>query len=132
MQRRLMKALEDLSAQCGHIVPGLAIDSIASHHVVPGLAIDGIASHHVVPGLAIDGIASHHVVPGLAIDGIAIRPHRGWTRLRYDQTVRSSTGGIVQFMYGDDGLDPTDMEARPAPTYRGGHTGYRVIRGTMW
>ena len=84
MQRRLMKALEDLSAQCGHIVPGLAIDSIASHHVVPGLAVDGIA----------------------------IRPHRGWTRIRYDQTVRSSTGGIVQFMYGDDGLDPTDMEVR--------------------
>jgi hypothetical protein len=48
--------------------------------------------------------------------------------LRYDQTVRSSTGSIVQFMYGDDGLDPTDMEVRHLPW----HTGYRGIRGTMW
>ncbi len=28
----------------------------------------------------------------------------------YDMSVRSSTGGIVQFKYGDDGLDPTCME----------------------
>jgi DNA-directed RNA polymerase beta' subunit len=32
--------------------------------------------------------------------------------LRYDGTVRNSTGGIVQLSYGDDGLEPTDMEGK--------------------
>lgn len=30
--------------------------------------------------------------------------------LYYDQTVRSASGGIVQFIYGDDGMDPAKME----------------------
>ena len=30
----------------------------------------------------------------------------------YDKTVRSSTKQIVQFQYGDDGLDPAMMEAK--------------------
>lgn len=29
---------------------------------------------------------------------------------RYDDSVRNSVGGIVQFTYGDDGLDPTYLE----------------------
>lgn len=35
--------------------------------------------------------------------------------VQYDDTVRNTTGGIVQFMYGDDGLDPTGMEGRDKP-----------------
>jgi len=30
--------------------------------------------------------------------------------IAYDETVRNSHGGIVQFRYGDDGLDPLLME----------------------
>jgi len=30
----------------------------------------------------------------------------------YDQTVRNASGGIVQFLYGDDGMDPAKMEGR--------------------
>lgn len=30
--------------------------------------------------------------------------------LHYDLTVRNSSGDIVQFLYGGDGLDPTYME----------------------
>uniref|UniRef100_A0ACD5ZP30 Uncharacterized protein n=1 Tax=Avena sativa TaxID=4498 RepID=A0ACD5ZP30_AVESA len=30
----------------------------------------------------------------------------------YDQTVRNASGGIVQFVYGDDGLDPVKMEGK--------------------
>uniref|UniRef100_A0A0A9CI33 DNA-directed RNA polymerase n=1 Tax=Arundo donax TaxID=35708 RepID=A0A0A9CI33_ARUDO len=30
----------------------------------------------------------------------------------YDQTVRNASGGIVQFAYGDDGMDPAKMEGR--------------------
>ena len=30
--------------------------------------------------------------------------------VRYDDSVRNSTGGIVQFKFGDDGLDPTYLE----------------------
>ncbi|XP_076809232.1 DNA-directed RNA polymerase III subunit RPC1-like [Clavelina lepadiformis] len=33
----------------------------------------------------------------------------------YDLTVRSSTHDIVQFVYGGDGLDPTDMEGKSKP-----------------
>ena len=33
-------------------------------------------------------------------------------RLQYDNTVRNSTGGIVQLRYGDDGLDPVSMEGK--------------------
>jgi len=28
----------------------------------------------------------------------------------YDNTVRNAAGGIVQFVYGDDGMDPVTME----------------------
>lgn len=34
---------------------------------------------------------------------------------QYDDTVRDSSGGIVQFMYGDDNLDPVDMEGKAMP-----------------
>uniref|UniRef100_A0A0E0KS82 DNA-directed RNA polymerase subunit n=1 Tax=Oryza punctata TaxID=4537 RepID=A0A0E0KS82_ORYPU len=30
----------------------------------------------------------------------------------YDQTVRNASGGIVQFLYGDDGMDPAKMEGQ--------------------
>lgn len=35
--------------------------------------------------------------------------------VQYDDTVRNTSGGIVQFVYGDDGLDPTGMEGRDKP-----------------
>lgn len=35
--------------------------------------------------------------------------------VQYDDTVRDSAAGIVQFVYGDDGLDPTGMEAQEKP-----------------
>ena len=34
---------------------------------------------------------------------------------QYDMTVRNSMGDIVQFVYGGDGLDPTDMEGKDKP-----------------
>ena len=34
---------------------------------------------------------------------------------QYDGTVRTSMGEIVQFQYGDDGLDPTNMEGEEGP-----------------
>ncbi|KAK7686804.1 DNA-directed RNA polymerase III subunit [Cerrena zonata] len=34
---------------------------------------------------------------------------------QYDNTVRNSSNGIVQFTYGDDGLDPFDMEGDAKP-----------------
>eukprot|EP00771_Trimastix_marina_P001892 gnl/Trimastix_PCT/3001.p1 GENE.gnl/Trimastix_PCT/3001~~gnl/Trimastix_PCT/3001.p1 ORF type:complete len:1478 (+),score=447.35 gnl/Trimastix_PCT/3001:86-4519(+) len=34
---------------------------------------------------------------------------------QYDTTVRNSVGGIVQFKYGEDGLDPACMEGRQKP-----------------
>jgi DNA-directed RNA polymerase III subunit RPC1 len=30
----------------------------------------------------------------------------------YDKTVRNASGGIVQFIYGDDGMDPVKMEGK--------------------
>eukprot|EP00878_Enallax_costatus_P036685 GHUV01041219.1.p1 GENE.GHUV01041219.1~~GHUV01041219.1.p1 ORF type:complete len:110 (+),score=15.52 GHUV01041219.1:71-400(+) len=32
--------------------------------------------------------------------------------VHYDETVRNAAGGIVQFSYGDDGLDPVIMEGK--------------------
>lgn len=32
--------------------------------------------------------------------------------VHYDQTVRNASGGIVQFVYGDDGMDPAKMEGK--------------------
>jgi DNA-directed RNA polymerase III subunit RPC1 len=34
---------------------------------------------------------------------------------QYDNTVRNSSAGIVQFQYGDDNLDPVDMEGKAKP-----------------
>ncbi|SSD60927.1 DNA-directed RNA polymerase III subunit RPC1 [Saccharomycodes ludwigii] len=34
---------------------------------------------------------------------------------RYDNTIRTSSNGIVQFTYGGDGLDPLDMEGNAQP-----------------
>jgi len=31
---------------------------------------------------------------------------------QYDGTVRNSSGGIVQLLYGDDGMDPVNMEGK--------------------
>lgn len=33
----------------------------------------------------------------------------------YDTSVRNSVGGVVQFVYGDDGLDPAELEADALP-----------------
>jgi DNA-directed RNA polymerase III subunit RPC1 len=30
----------------------------------------------------------------------------------YDGTVRNASGGIVQLLYGDDGMDPVNMEGK--------------------
>lgn len=32
--------------------------------------------------------------------------------IQYDNTVRNASGCIVQFLYGDDGLDPAKMEGK--------------------
>lgn len=32
--------------------------------------------------------------------------------IQYDNTVRNASGCIVQFRYGDDGMDPVHMEAK--------------------
>ncbi|KAL3096398.1 hypothetical protein niasHS_004364 [Heterodera schachtii] len=44
------------------------------------------------------------------------RPSDGFEDLavNYDNTVRTSTNEVVQFTFGDDGLDPAYMEARTA------------------
>lgn len=34
---------------------------------------------------------------------------------RYDTSVRNSVGGVVQFTYGDDGLDPAELEGNALP-----------------
>lgn len=36
--------------------------------------------------------------------------------LYYDQTVRNASGGVVQFLYGDDGMDPAKMEEKDSVT----------------
>lgn len=52
---------------------------------------------------------------------------------RYDDSVRNSIGGVVQFTYGDDGLDPTYLEGDGEPvefarTWR--HSKVRVTNST--
>lgn len=37
--------------------------------------------------------------------------------IRYDDSVRNSSGAIVQFQYGDDKLDPVDMEGKAKPVH---------------
>lgn len=32
--------------------------------------------------------------------------------LHYDYTVRNASGSVVQFCYGDDGMDPSGMEGK--------------------
>ncbi|KAI3875305.1 hypothetical protein MKX03_000732 [Papaver bracteatum] len=32
--------------------------------------------------------------------------------IQYDNTVRSASGGVIQFLYGDDGMDPSRMEGK--------------------
>lgn len=39
--------------------------------------------------------------------------------MQYDDTVRTSSGDVVQFTYGDDGLDPAYMEANGRPVDMG-------------
>lgn len=36
-------------------------------------------------------------------------------KVNYDYTVRNATGSIVQFLYGEDGMDPTKIESQPLP-----------------
>ncbi|KAH8723412.1 hypothetical protein GQ44DRAFT_710242 [Phaeosphaeriaceae sp. PMI808] len=36
---------------------------------------------------------------------------------QYDDTVRNSSGTVVQFQYGDDNLDPVDMEGKAQPVH---------------
>lgn len=52
---------------------------------------------------------------------------------QYDLSVRNSTGGVVQFRYGDDGLDPACLEGSVIPvdferTFR--HACVRLVRIT--
>ena len=35
-----------------------------------------------------------------------------WGLSRYDSTVRNAAGNIVQFLYGEDGMDGTQIEAQ--------------------
>ena len=35
--------------------------------------------------------------------------------VHYDHSIRNSSGAVVQFQYGDDGLDPTNMEGQASP-----------------
>lgn len=32
--------------------------------------------------------------------------------VHYDETVRNASNGVVQFLYGDDGMDPAKMEGK--------------------
>ena len=32
--------------------------------------------------------------------------------VHYDNTVRNASGSIIQFCYGDDGMDPSQMEGK--------------------
>jgi len=45
---------------------------------------------------------------------------------QYDDTVRNSSGTVVQFQYGDDNLDPVDMEAKAQPVEFGRTFGHAV------
>lgn len=36
-------------------------------------------------------------------------------KINYDYTVRNASGSIVQFLYGEDGMDPTKIENQPLP-----------------
>ncbi len=36
-------------------------------------------------------------------------------KINYDYTVRNASGSIIQFLYGEDGMDPTKIESQPLP-----------------
>lgn len=36
-------------------------------------------------------------------------------KINYDHTVRNASGCIIQFLYGEDGMDPTKIESQPLP-----------------
>lgn len=46
--------------------------------------------------------------------------------VNYDNTVRSSTGDIVQFRFGEDGLDPCFMEAKDGNVVDFNHILYHI------
>ncbi|KAG8866737.1 hypothetical protein FRC20_007672 [Serendipita sp. 405] len=59
---------------------------------------------------------------GKQIFGVLMRPNRHSKPLaledlttHYDSSVRNSAGGVVQFTYGDDGLDPSSLEGEGQP-----------------
>jgi DNA-directed RNA polymerase III subunit RPC1 len=45
--------------------------------------------------------------------------------VHYDTTVRNSSSGIVQFNYGDDGMDPVAMEGKNSAALDLGRLEYR-------
>ena len=38
------------------------------------------------------------------------------TKIYYDQTVRNAAGTIIQYIYGEDGIDATKIENQYVPT----------------
>ena len=51
----------------------------------------------------------------------------------YDNTVRNSTGAVVQYQYGDDKLDPTSMEGKGRPVnFDHAFTHVEVSLTTLW
>jgi len=47
---------------------------------------------------------------------------------QYDLSVRNSTGGVVQFRYGDDGLDPACLEGDAQPIDLDRSLGHALVR----
>jgi DNA-directed RNA polymerase III subunit RPC1 len=47
---------------------------------------------------------------------------------QYDLSVRNSTGGVVQFRYGDDGLDPACLEGDAQPIDFDRSLGHALVR----
>ena len=46
----------------------------------------------------------------------------------YDLSVRNSTGGVVQFTFGDDGLDPARIEGSIHPVEFGRNLLHSMVR----
>ena len=61
-------------------------------------------------------------VPGL----LQARPQRCGVLRRYDGTVRSAGGSVVQFLYGEDGMDGTAIEAQKLESLRMSPNKFRV------
>lgn len=51
---------------------------------------------------------------------------------QYDLSIRNSTGGVVQFRYGDDGLDPACLEGDAQPIDLGRAWMHISVRYTFW